>query len=504
MLSLTLTFLAAFASSIVLTAVVRAAAQRWGIVDLPDGKRKLHARPVALLGGVAVYLALLLGLVVACWGSFGVGAELNELAAVLAAVAGVVCVFGAVDDGWCLRSRWKLALQVASVIPIVAFGYWFDRIVVFGHPVQLGLLGLPLTMIWLVGCINALNLLDGMDGLASTVGVLTALMMAVIGTQLGHPHIAPIAVALAGALAGFLIHNLPPARIFLGDSGSMVIGLVVGLLAMQGSMKTSTTVAMTVPVVLMTLPILDTLLAVVRRRLTGRRFDAADREHIHHRLLDRGMNPWQALAALGALCLLTGSAATASIVFGYDMVGWLTVLGVVVLAVRFRWFGHHELALARGALARRMADLARRLDTLPSDMGTTAATAREVSAFDEKWAALIEKAARRGAARVEWVVCRQGRSVRGVQWSVAALADDAVAWSIVVGFHRGDGLHSEVRASGLRPIPSAAATGEVAKLLQKFGVRFAECADDVPGLSVVAPGPDLDGDALDESQPRAA
>ncbi len=112
---------------------------------------------------------------------------------------------------------------------------------------------------------------------------------------------AVVAIALAGALAGFLVHNLPPASIFLGDSGSMVIGLVVGILGVQSTLKTSATLSITAPLVVMTFPMFDTVLAIVRRRLTGRRFDAADRQHIHHRLLDRGMNPWLVLAIIGAV-----------------------------------------------------------------------------------------------------------------------------------------------------------------------------------------------------------
>jgi N-acetylglucosaminyl-diphospho-decaprenol L-rhamnosyltransferase len=362
--SLTWTFLAALGSALVLTAVVRAPARRFGILDRPDGKRKLHPRPVALCGGVAVYLALLIGMGVGARGSFGAGPALHELAVMLGAAAGFVCLFGVVDDCRHLHARAKLLLQVGAVTPIVALGYWFDQFVLFGVPVQLGWFGAPLTVLWLVGCINAVNLLDGMDGLAATVGLITAVMMSVIGTQMGHPHVAVIALALAGALAGFLFHNLPPARIFLGDSGSMVIGLVLGVLAIQGAMKTSATVAMTAPLAVMSLPMLDTLLAVVRRKLNGRSFDSADREHIHHRLLDRGLNQWQALGVLGGICLLTGLAAIASLAFRRDAIAWAATFLVVALAVRLRWFGHHELALARGALARQAAGLARRLAAL--------------------------------------------------------------------------------------------------------------------------------------------
>ena len=130
-----------------------------------------------------------------------------------------------------------------------------------------------------------------MDGLASIVGLSTAAMLGVIAASEGHDHVAAMAIVLAASLAGFLIYNLPPASIFLGDSGSMVIGLSVGLLGIQGTLKTSATLAITAPAVVMTLPMFDIVAAIVRRKLTGRRFDAPDRLHIHHRLLDRGWTP---------------------------------------------------------------------------------------------------------------------------------------------------------------------------------------------------------------------
>ena len=220
---------------------------------------------------------------------------------------------------------------------------------------------MPLTVLWLLGCINAMNLLDGMDGLASMVGLFTAVTMAVIATHQGNQYVAVIAIALAGALAGFLVHNRPPASIFLGDSGSMVIGLVVGILGVCSTLKTSATLAITAPLVVMTFPMFDTFLAVVRRKLTGRRFDAADRQHIHHRLLDRGMKPWLVLAVIGTLCLATGIAAIVGSIVRSDALAWVTAAMLIILVIRLRLFGHHELALVRGVLARGLAALANRL-----------------------------------------------------------------------------------------------------------------------------------------------
>jgi len=349
--SLTLTVVAVFLASLALTAVVRAAARRWGIVDTPDGRRKLHGRPVPLWGGLAVYAAVVMGLLATRLGA-PPSAEFSELCIAWMIAAGFVCLVGCVDDRFDMRARVKLLLQIVSVLPIIAMGYYVDRIVAFGVPIELGWFGAPLTILWLLGCINALNLIDGMDGLASIVGLSTAAMLGVIAVGEGHPHVAAMAFILAASLAGFLVYNLPPASIFLGDSGSMVIGLSIGLLGIQGTLKTSATLAITAPVVVMTLPMFDIAAALVRRQLTGRRLDAPDRGHIHHRLLDRGWTPWQVLCLLGALCLTMGAAATAATIFRLDALAWIASVTLIVLMIRLRLFGHHEFALVKLAVVR--------------------------------------------------------------------------------------------------------------------------------------------------------
>jgi UDP-GlcNAc:undecaprenyl-phosphate/decaprenyl-phosphate GlcNAc-1-phosphate transferase len=350
--SMLTSFAVAFVLAIGFTLIIRTIADRWDIVDTPDGLRKFHGKRVPLWGGVAVYLAMSLGLFTAQWCTHFADVRLLDLARALVPAAGLVCLFGALDDCWDLPARLKLGLQVLSVLPIVASGYAMDRIVAFGYPIELGWLGVPLTVLWLVGCINALNLIDGMDGLASIVGLSTTLMMAIIAVSMNNGYVAVIAIALAGAVAGFLIFNLPPATIFLGDSGSTLIGLVVGILGIQGSLKSSATLAITAPAVIMSLPLFDVALAVVRRRLTGRRFDAADHQHIHHRLLDRGLTKWQVLCIIGALCLTTGAAATAATVFRVDALAWITVTVILLLMIRLRLFGNYELGLLRGAARR--------------------------------------------------------------------------------------------------------------------------------------------------------
>lgn len=395
-------FLIAFGCAVVLTPVARALAQRLGAIDKPDGRRKLHERPVPMFGGVAVYLAMVFGLFLTTNGLLTAVDPHARLAAVVLVVAGLVCAIGCVDDFWDLAPRFKLLLQVGASLIVVATGYWVDRLVVFGYPIELGYLGIPLTVCWLVGSINALNLLDGMDGLASVVGLTTAMMMAMIATISGHPHVAMIALVLAGALAGFLVFNLPPASIYLGDSGSMVIGLVVGILGMQGSLKTTATLSLTAPAIIMSIPMLDIVMAIIRRKLSGQPIDAADRGHIHHRLLDRGLSTWQSLCVIGALCLMTGTAATASTIFQNDGLAWITAITLIVLLVITRMFGHYELSLAKVSVAQILAGWVGRWAAAHRSQGLLAKRSSLAKLpFERVWSMLIEEMQRYGVQRVE-------------------------------------------------------------------------------------------------------
>jgi UDP-GlcNAc:undecaprenyl-phosphate GlcNAc-1-phosphate transferase len=183
-------------------------------------------------------------------------------------------------------------------------------------------------------------------------------MMGIIALNMGNDHVAAAALALTAALAGFLVFNRPPASIFLGDSGSTLIGLAIGVLGIQGSLKSSATLSITAPVVLMTLPMFDVVMAVVRRRLTGRPQALGDREHIHHCLLQRGLGPWQVLAILGALCLTTGAAATAATFFRMDALAWIIATTLIVLMIRLRVFGHREFRLIHQLVRRQAGNLA--------------------------------------------------------------------------------------------------------------------------------------------------
>ncbi len=464
-------FLSALVGGIVLTPIARGIARRYDMVDRPDGNRKTHQHAVPLCGGVAVYFAVALALIVAVVSTWP-DSTLVDLFVVMIPVAGFVCFFGCLDDRFNLSPRAKLLLQIIASLPIVLAGYYIERVAMFGYTVELGWLGVPLTVIWLVGCINAVNLLDGMDGLASVVGISSAAMIAIIAEATGRDHVALHAVALAGALTAFLIYNLPPASIFLGDSGSMVIGLVLGVLALQGSLKSSATLAITIPAVIMTIPMLDSFMAVVRRRLSGGRIDVGDRGHIHHRLLERGFGNWKALCVIGALCLATGAAAAAATVIRSEALAWIVAISVVVLLVRLRIFGHHEVALVKLSAANRLATIAHQM-TDSARLVTETGSASAAQTLDEAWASLIQEISACEVDRLEWIVGEENGSILAERsWRGAAASDVAPAWSCVLRFAGQPRRYCQFTVSAASGAAEPSLIYRLTAMLKPFGKKW--------------------------------
>src|SRR5262249_41151655 len=210
---------------------------------------------------------------------------------------------------------------------------------------ELGVLAVPFTAFWLLGAINSLNLLDGMDGLLGSIGLIVCLTLAALAAVHGHWAAAAVAVGLARRLLGLLRYNYPPASLFLGDSGSMLVGLTIGVLAIRSSLKGPATAALAAPAALLVLPIFDTTAAIVRRKLTGRSLYTTDRGHLHHCLLRAGLSSRGVLLLVAALSLVTVGGVLASIAWKSEPLALLSALLVVAVLVLTRLFGHAELVL---------------------------------------------------------------------------------------------------------------------------------------------------------------
>jgi UDP-GlcNAc:undecaprenyl-phosphate GlcNAc-1-phosphate transferase len=357
-----------FVASLALTPLFRRWAIKWGLVDHPDGRRKLHKRPVAVSGGVPVLIAVVIGVVV---GSIFWPYSINPddtytstlLGLMLASIT--ICAVGVADDCHLLRGRHKLMGQVLAITQVVFCGVVIERVRFFEWEVDLGLLAIPFTFFFLLGAINSLNLIDGMDGLLSSVGLIVTLTFGVMAILSDKPMAAGVAFVLAGAIGGFLWYNFPPASVFLGDAGSMVIGLIVGVLAIQSALKAHATAALVAPLAVLAVPIFDTLVAVLRRKLTGRSLYSTDRSHLHHCLLRHGMSSRMTLLVIASLCVVAVAGALVSLAFNneaYALIGAGAVVGTLVLT---KLFGHAELSL----LNQRFQGFMRGLMTRPSTRG---------------------------------------------------------------------------------------------------------------------------------------
>jgi UDP-GlcNAc:undecaprenyl-phosphate GlcNAc-1-phosphate transferase len=300
-----------FVVSLALTPLVAKLAWACQTISRPDGIRRLHARPTPLWGGLAVAVAFLLGLVAAACSKLLV-LDGRSLPLCLGLSAGVLCLTGMVDDRFPLAAWGKLPGQLIATLPMLLAGLSPERLSLFGYQCDLGWLAAPWTIAWLLLGMNALNLLDGSDALASTIGLITSLAIAAVAASRGMSEVALLVLIYAGALGGFLVYNAPPARIYLGDGGSTVIGLVLSALALRVSCESPGTANLAILGFLLFVPLLDTSLAILRRMLKGRRIFTGDREHLHHQLRDRGLTSWSIVAMLASLCLTAGFCAYAA------------------------------------------------------------------------------------------------------------------------------------------------------------------------------------------------
>ena len=338
---------------------------RWlGIVDRPDGHRKLHTHAVPLTGGPTVLLSIIVSIAVTKYVFPDLLSASDGDVRFLLSLSGaslLIVLVGMLDDRFGLRGRQKLAGQFLAALIMVPSGILIQRIEVFGYPIEFGDVAPFVTVFWILGAVNALNLIDGVDGLASTTGIILSLSVAAVTYILGgRPDGLLISLALAGALTGFLFFNFPPAKMFLGDSGSMLIGLVLGSVALKCSFKQYAAVALIMPTAIWAIPIFDVAMAILRRRLTGRSIYTTDRGHLHHCLVRHGHTGGRLLLIVGSLCSLTGLGAIAAAAFNSEILAVIAVATALSLLVVTRSFGHAELNLLTNRIRRFAGSLVRK------------------------------------------------------------------------------------------------------------------------------------------------
>ena len=299
-----LTSAVALVVSLAVTPIVRVLAERLGLLDQPDAERKIHEFPIPRLGGVA--LAIAFGAGIAFAAAFttdlnGIGTFRPNRAPAILAGAALLVVVGVIDDVRGMRALVKLFWQVAAAVLAFALGLRIEELNLPWGTVELGVLALPMTVAWIVVIINAVNLIDGLDGLATGV-VLTALgAFALLSASAGVDPTLPIIASAGGAAIGFLAYNLHPASIIMGDTGSMFLGFVVGAVAISLTQDGLDPASPLVPLVALAIPLIDTVWAIIRRTARGEPFFVADRGHIHHQLLRAGLHQRDAMLVLTAV-----------------------------------------------------------------------------------------------------------------------------------------------------------------------------------------------------------
>ena len=451
-LMLLVPFVAGFVVALCATPVVIVVAHRLGFTDEPDGRRKRHVGSPALGGGVVIYLSTLL-----VAGAFyavlnareGYEGFLSEVG-VLIVAATLILALGLIDDWIGIHGVHKLAGQLIAAMVLILGGFTFSRFEVLGITFELGHLGYLVTLLWILGVINAMNLMDGADGVASILGFGVCGSLGIIAVCMGHFEHAIVPLTMSGALLAFLVFNFPPARIYLGDSGSMLIGLIAAAVAIWAPMKSQATFAIAVPVSLLAIPILDTGFAVFRRKLTGRSIYDTDRGHLHHRLLEMGATPVQLVMLVGIVTLTTSIAAVSSLWIGMDVIAPITVLIVLIGLAICRVFGHGELKLVWTRLKWHNA----RVVSGDTNARTTTIHIQGTHAWEAQWQRMVRFAEHQDLAGMRWTLnmpwvheAYHGRwgdmrcfsQVRCWRISVPLqLGDQVAGWIEIAGKRRGD------------------------------------------------------------------
>ena len=306
LLSVGAALLCAFVVSFLMCPMVKSFAYKIGAIDVPKDNRRMHKKPVPRLGGLAIFLGFIVSMLLFV--------RIDHQMQGILLGASIIVVLGVVDDMSPLRAYFKFCVQIFAALVAVFHGVVIQTLSnpnVFAESPywDLGWLAVPITVLWIVGITNAVNLIDGLDGLACGVSTISAISMLVIALLVSEGDVALVMASLVGACLGFLPFNKNPAKMFMGDTGSTFLGYILATISIQGLFKYYAIVSFAVPFLILGLPMFDTLFAIIRRLAHGQNPMAPDRGHIHHRLIDMGLNQKQAVAALYVISSILGLSA---------------------------------------------------------------------------------------------------------------------------------------------------------------------------------------------------
>lgn len=299
-----------------------------GALDAPD-ERKVHKGMIPRMGGLAIYA----GFVLAVLASMYISREIMGLL-----VGGtVILIVGIIDDLKPLPAKVKLLGQIAAASVLVMFDIRIEWLTnPFGDMLYVDYLAIPLTILWVVGLTNTVNLIDGLDGLAAGVSTIAAVTILLVALQNHFWTVAILTAALAGSAFGFLQHNFNPAKIFMGDTGSMFLGYMLAAISILGAVKSAATIALIVPIVALGLPILDTAFAIIRRYMSGRPIFKPDKGHLHHRLLEMGLTQKQTVLLMYVMsgCLGLSAIALTEVNYSFGILIIIALLSIACIGAR--------------------------------------------------------------------------------------------------------------------------------------------------------------------------
>ncbi len=302
MLRFIIAYLVALIVTLLTTPIAIWLAPRVGAMDKPN-ERKVHTGSTPRIGGVAIFCGFLVAALI--------GSEWTKQLFGLLISCGIVVLVGFVDDTKGITPKVKILGQLlAAIIFVVMVGYIkYLTNPIGGDMIFLDYWGIPLTILWLVGISNAINLIDGLDGLAAGVSGIAAVTLATVSFSRGYTGVSVLAICLAMSLLGFLKYNFHPAKIFMGDSGALFLGFLLAALSIMGFTKGATVISLLIPLLILGIPIFDTFFAIIRRSLNHKPILAADKGHLHHRLLAMGLSHKQTVLIIYGITLFMGVSA---------------------------------------------------------------------------------------------------------------------------------------------------------------------------------------------------
>jgi UDP-GlcNAc:undecaprenyl-phosphate GlcNAc-1-phosphate transferase len=322
------------------TPMARMIAYRIGAIDVPRDGRRMHKEPVPRLGGLSIFLGFTLTTLVFC--------EFTPTLVAMWLGGAIIVVTGMLDDVFRLRSLIKLGAQIAVAAIAVSQGVTIPFINLFGTYIQFGPFAIPITILWIVGLTNAINLIDGLDGLSCGVSAICSASLLLVMLLNGDGTSALLTAIMVGACLGFLPFNSNPAKIFMGDTGALFLGYVMSLLSIEGLFKFHTAMSFLIPLSIFGLPLCDTAFAFIRRILHGKSPFAPDRGHIHHRLIDMGFNQKQSVYILYAICGILGVSAVMFSSERYVDAGLVIAIGFAIFTVIYIMLKNPNARVASG------------------------------------------------------------------------------------------------------------------------------------------------------------